>query len=130
MQNKGFIGWYFKHQKGNNTIAFIPGMADNGCICAIMHNNREYRFATYKGVRIHAAQANHICLSQGKLFLEINIKPAHIGQPLNSPVMGKMSGIVHESTNAYTRIRLWKAGKQIFDISSNNAAYEFVPFIR
>lgn len=30
MWNKGFEGWYFKHQKGGDTIAFIPGRAESG----------------------------------------------------------------------------------------------------
>ena len=25
---KGFEGWYFKHQKGDDMVAFIPGRAD------------------------------------------------------------------------------------------------------
>lgn len=27
---KGFEGWYFKHQKGNDMVAFIPGQAESG----------------------------------------------------------------------------------------------------
>ena len=27
---KGFEGWYFKHQKGDDMVAFIPGRAESG----------------------------------------------------------------------------------------------------
>ena len=27
---KGFEGWYFKHQKGDEMVAFIPGRAESG----------------------------------------------------------------------------------------------------
>ena len=27
---KGFEGWYFKHQKGDDMVAFIPGKAESG----------------------------------------------------------------------------------------------------
>ena len=27
MKNRGFEGWYFKHQKGDDALAFIPGRA-------------------------------------------------------------------------------------------------------
>ena len=27
---KGFEGWYFKHQKGDDMVAFIPGRAVSG----------------------------------------------------------------------------------------------------
>ena len=30
MEKPYFEGWYFKHQKGDDMIAFIPGKADSG----------------------------------------------------------------------------------------------------
>ncbi|MCI2046209.1 MAG: tocopherol cyclase family protein [Faecalibacterium sp.] len=30
MWNEGFEGWYFKHQKGDDMLAFIPGRAESG----------------------------------------------------------------------------------------------------
>ena len=110
-------------------IAHIPfgGVIFPGCICAIVYGGREYRLATYRGVHIHAAESGHICLSQGKLLLEIDIRRSHNGYALRSPVQGAMSGTIHESSNADIRARLWEHGKPIFDLRSNYAAYEFVP---
>lgn len=111
------------------SIAHIPlcGASFTGCICAIIYGGQEYRLATYRGVRIRASRENHISLSQGKLLLEIEIKPTHSGHPLRSPVQGKMSGIIRESSNASIRVRLWNQKEPIFDLHSNHAMYEFVP---
>lgn len=111
------------------SIADIPffGINFKGCICAVIYNNREYRFATYNGVRIRTANSRRICLSQRNLLLKIDIMPSSGGHPLKSPVMGKMSGTIHESLNANIRVRLWNYKKLLFDLHSSNAAYEFVP---
>ncbi|MGN1015279.1 MAG: tocopherol cyclase family protein [Butyricicoccus sp.] len=111
------------------SIAHIPfyGMHFKGCICAIIYRGQEYRLATYRGVRIHAAEAEHLRLSQGHLLLEVDIRPSSTSYPLRSPVHGVMSGTIHESNNAAIRVRLWAHGKQVFDLHSSYAAYEFVP---
>ena len=111
------------------SVAHIPfcGLSFEGCIGAIMYGGREYRLATYKGVRILAAEEKHICLSQGGLLLEADIRPTHSGHTLRSPVRGIMSGTIRESSNAAVRVRLWQRGKAVFDLESNNAMYEFVP---
>lgn len=111
------------------SVAHIPfaGLSFTGCICAIIYGGREYRLATYNGVRIRAASENHICLSQGALLLEADIAPSHSGHPLRSPVKGSMSGTIRESSNAAVRIRLWKRGSAVFDLESDGAMYEYVP---
>lgn len=111
------------------SIAHIPfcGLGFTGCICAILYEGREYRLATYHGVRIHAAREDHICLSQGKLLLEIGITPSPGGHPLRSPVRGRMCGTIRESHNAKIHVRLRDHGKLILDLHSHHAACEFVP---
>ncbi|MGN0114579.1 MAG: tocopherol cyclase family protein [Acutalibacteraceae bacterium] len=111
------------------SVASIPfcGFEFTGCICAIICGCKEYRLATYNGVHILAADAEHICLSQGKLKLEINIKPQNNGHLLRSPVKGNMSGIIRESGNAYIHARLTDGDKTVFDLQSDEAAYEFMP---
>lgn len=111
------------------SIAHIPfyGASFTGCICAIVYGGREYRLATYNGVRIHAAEAEHICLSQGKLLLEIDIKPSHEGHQLRSPAKGQMSGTIRESANAEVHVRFWEKGKAVFDLTSLHASCEYVP---
>ena len=111
------------------SIAHIPfcGVSFRGCICAILYQGREYRLATYKGVRIQAFAPEYICLSQGSLQLELEVAPSHTGHPLRSPKLGKMSGTIRESCNVHLRARLRKREKIIFDLQSDHAAYEFVP---
>jgi len=114
------------------SIAEIPfcGLSFTGCICAIVYEGREYRLATYKGVRINAASAEHISLSQGRLLLDLDIRPHNAGHILHSPVNGIMSGRIRECSSADMRIRLWEAGKSIFDLESSGAAYEYAPNAR
>lgn len=111
------------------SIAHIPfcGMSFTGCICAIVYGGREYRLATYSGARIHVAEAGHICLSQGKLLLEIDVKPSHRGHALRAPLQGRMSGTIRESMNACLHVRLWEGGRPVLNQHSGHAAYEFVP---
>lgn len=109
-------------------VAKIPfcGLHFRGCICAIVYGGREYRFATYNGVRILAFHPQHIRLVQGSCQLELFMHPSE-GHSLASPVKGRMSGTVRECCNARIRARLWENGREIFDLSADTAAYEFVP---
>ena len=36
MWNPEFEGWYFKHQKGRDTVAFIPGQAKSGAFVQVI----------------------------------------------------------------------------------------------
>lgn len=110
------------------SIANIPfsGISFTGCICAIIFNGKEYRLATYNGVRIHSNGPDHICLSQNKLLLELDVLATDNGHPLRSPVRGQMSSIIRETINASIRARLWDNGDSVFDIRSHNAAFEYV----
>ena len=111
------------------SVAHVPFFTGSfcGCICAIVYRGKEYRLATYKGVRIQAFSPRHICLSQGNLLLELDMLPSFGGHALRAPQQGRMSGTIRESCNAHLRVRLWKKGTRIFDLESDHAAYEFVP---
>lgn len=108
------------------SIAHIPfcGFSFTGCLCAIVYQGKEYRLATYRGVRIIEAHVDHIKLSQGKLLLDIDIIPTDSSHTLRSPVKGRMSGTVRESCNAHIRVRFWKKEKLLFDLLSRHAVYE------
>ncbi|WP_303944431.1 tocopherol cyclase family protein [Subdoligranulum variabile] len=110
-------------------IARIPfcGLAFRGCICAILYRGKEYRLATYRGVRICSFSPEHIRLSQGSLSLELDVCPAQAGHPLRAPKQGKMSSTIRESCNAHLRARLTQGGKTVFDLQSDHGVYEFVP---
>lgn len=55
----------------------------------------------------------YLCLTQGGLRLEIDITPSHGGHLLRSPVKGRMSGAIRESSNAAVRVRFWEDGRQL-----------------
>lgn len=42
MSNNYFCGFYFKHQKGNNTVAFIPGKSDDTAFIQVITNTKSY----------------------------------------------------------------------------------------
>lgn len=110
-------------------IARIPfcGLAFRGCICAILYRDKEYRLATYRGVRIRCFTPEHIRLSQGALVLELDVSPAKAGHPLRAPKQGKMSHTIRECCDVHLRARLTQKGKTVFDLQSEHGVYEFVP---
>lgn len=111
------------------SIAHIPFgvMHFTGCICAIMYGGKEYRLATYKGVKIKSAEEHHIQLEQKGLSLDIMVNTHQEGHPLRSPVGGKMSGIIREGCNAQIRVILCNGKKRVFDLPSDHAMFEYVP---
>lgn len=44
MKNRGFEGWYFKHQKGDDVLAFIPGMAESGAFIQMLSTGGSRQF--------------------------------------------------------------------------------------
>ncbi len=110
-------------------IARIPfaGTRFTGCICAVVHAGREYRLATYRGVRVLSGGPYCIVLNQGKLRLEVDIAEAACGRTLAAPVRGRMSGVIRECNRARARFRLWESGVLRFDQESGNVSYECVP---
>lgn len=112
------------------SIARIPfsGLHFTGCLCAILHGGREYRLATYLGVKILASEPDTILLSQGRHLLHVDIADARQAHPLRAPVRGKMTGITHECNHAAARFRFWEDGELLFDLRCQNASYERFPY--
>lgn len=110
------------------SVANIPflGSSFTGFICAVIWGGREYRFATYNGARILAADEGHIRLSRKRLLLEIDIAPSRSAHPLQAPVRGRMTGTIRESTDAEIDMRLWEGGRRVCELHSGRAAYEYV----
>lgn len=110
------------------SVADIPwmGRSFEGCICAIWYQGKEYRLATYRGVKV-ALGEDHITLSQGKYRLEIAYASKQQGHPLASPVMGKMSGMIHENNTAWANFRFYEKGNLVFDKSSGQVSFERFP---
>ncbi|MGI6005126.1 MAG: tocopherol cyclase family protein [Christensenellales bacterium] len=110
------------------SIAHIPfcGSSFEGCICAILYRGRQYRLATYKGVRILQNDRGRILIVQGRMALEVEIENSR-SLPLRAPgAGGVMRRTIHESASTPARFRFYDDGKLIFDLCSPHASYEFV----
>jgi hypothetical protein len=107
------------------SVASIPfyGICFKGCICVVYWGGREYRLATYLGVRIVLCNENNIILQQGKHLLIVRISPQN-GQKLPAPRNGKMTRTIVECLSCPVRMRFYESGKLLFDLKSNNGSYE------
>ena len=108
------------------SIATIPiaKIQFTGCICAIIHDGKEYRIATYKGAGVVQWVRDCAVVQQGKYRLEVRLLEQS-AQPLRAPAEGDMCLTVHESLCAAVHYRLWKQNKLIIDKISDKASYEY-----
>ncbi len=112
------------------SVAHIPfgAFSFTGLICALILNgkntSKEYRFATYNGAVFRTRKDGSIILKRGNLELEINAYPIYKGGKLAAPDRGRMNRTIHESCDAYVRLRLCRSDRIIFECDSKKAAYE------
>ncbi|MCL2051508.1 MAG: hypothetical protein FWG91_07265 [Lachnospiraceae bacterium] len=106
-------------------IAKIPflGFSFNGCICVVWLNGKEYRLATYLGVKIIRCEQNLIELKQGKYHLIIALRQ-NDGHQLAAPKSGIMNRLIKESPACPAVFIFKKDGKTIFSGESRYASYE------
>lgn len=109
-------------------LAHIPflGFSFTGCLAVVMLGGREYRFATYRGVRIEDYTTRHVLLRQGRLALELDLEPLADGRELRAPSLGRMVGRIRESCDARLRVRLSDRGSLLLDAFSARATCEVV----
>lgn len=113
MREPFFEGWYFKHQKGKQTIAIIPGIfkekyGDKGAFIQVITNQSSY-FVPYPYSEFHASK-DELCIRIGdNLFTSkgiiLNIHYADLNltgkvtygtiDPLEYRLMGPLSHIPH-----------------------------------
>lgn len=96
-----------------------------GCICAVMYDDVEYRMATYNGVKIEDSSDKGLTLTQGDKRLKIKLLKENSFE-LRSPNNGKMSGLIRESAQCKVRYEFSIGGKQIFDLTGGQASFEAV----
>lgn len=108
-------------------IATIPilNFSFTGCIAFIYFAGKEYRLATYLGVRILEWNEHRVILKQRTLKLSVDFIDSH-PQPLLAPVKGTMSRTIHESLNCFVRYRFYDHNQLLFDFKSHQASYEYV----
>lgn len=107
-------------------VATIPfcGLHFQGCICVIQYQGKEYRLATYLGVRVLICTRKKIVLKQGKYRLEIRIAPC-AGKPLHAPWEGEMVRTIREAASCPAEFRFFERNRQIFRLFSRHAGFEW-----
>jgi len=88
-------------------------------------NGREYRLATYKGVKILRCQKGVIELKQGRYRLIISIDE-NAGQQLPAPHFGKMNRFIRETLSCPARFRFMEGDTCLFDGRSDYSSYEYM----
>lgn len=108
------------------SVATIPfcKMHFRGCICVIQYEGKEYRLATYCGVRVVLCTQNCIILKQGKYRLEIRIKDNN-AQRLSAPDSGEMTRTILESAACQAEFRFYKKGSLVFHLFSRHTSFEY-----
>lgn len=124
--------WTQTNDLGTNNACVMLALATvpignipfTGCICAIAYQGQTYRLATYRGVRILARSRTQALLEQGdyRLHAQLLSPAAH---PLQAPVQGDMSRIIHESASCRVRYRFWEGNRVLFDHTSERAGFEY-----
>lgn len=109
------------------SIAKIPfaGFHFQGCICAVNFAGKEYRLATYQGVKIVRYSENELLLRQGGYCLRAEMFPDS-PQQLFAPRLGVMTRRIRENMSCHARFRFYRGDVLLFDLHSNEAGYEFV----
>lgn len=108
------------------SIATIPLAARSftGCICAVLHNGREYRLATYLGARAESWSSSGAAVRQGKYRLTVEVLKKH-ACPLRAPLAGAMGRTIHESLCSKVRYRFWAGEKLLFEHTDLCASFEY-----
>ena len=107
------------------SIARIPfcGLRFWGCICVVWLAGREYRLATYSGVKILRCEPGFIELRQGNYHLEITVNPGG-GHELAAPRLGAMNRVIRERLSCSAHFRFTAGNHILFDEKSSHASYE------
>ena len=107
-------------------VARIPfyGLKFWGCICVVVLDGKEYRLATYKGVKIVKCEPGYIELKQGEYRLAIKVD-SEGGHSLPAPRFGKMNHAILEDISCHATFKFTKGDEVLFEGSSDQASYEF-----
>lgn len=109
------------------SVADVPllGVHMKGCICVLLLRGKEYRLATYLGVRILECTGRRLLLRQGPLTLRADLLQA-APHRLLAPQGGDMERIIHESVACRVRYRFWEGDALLLDFESSRASFEVV----
>lgn len=108
------------------SVAEIPfmGLSFKGCICVIHLEGREYRLATYNGVKILRCEHNALSLLQKRYRLDISADKKE-AYALNAPQSGAMSRVIHETPSCAAHFRFIYDETVLFEGENKQTAYEY-----
>ncbi|MCF0147663.1 MAG: hypothetical protein HUJ77_04610 [Clostridium sp.] len=109
------------------SIANIPflGFKFIGCIAIVYYEGKEYRLATYNGVKIISYNEKEVIIRKGKYRLEIEIEELH-PQKLLAPNSGEMIRTITENIACKARFKFYKGNKLIFNLNSDKTSFEYI----
>ncbi|MCL2213427.1 MAG: hypothetical protein FWB93_06320 [Oscillospiraceae bacterium] len=96
-----------------------------GCITVVHLDGREYRLATYRGVKILRCTRKSIVLKQGRHELSITLDESGHSLSLPAPSLGKMSNLIREKLSCGAHFRFTEGSKILFDGWSSLASHEW-----
>lgn len=111
------------------SIADIPfmGMNFKGCIGVVYYRGREYRLATYNGVKIISYSKNGLEIKRGKYRLVIDIEENN-PKLLMAPVLGEMNRHIHENEACTANFKFYIKDRLIFALESSGVGFEYVNY--
>lgn len=117
-------------EKGYSIVASVANIPlgifnFNGCICNISYLGKEYRLATYLGVKIKIFKKDKLVLEQRKYKLIIEIYNPN-GHKLNAPRQGKIDSIIYEDIATIANFKFYINGKELFNITNEFTSFEYV----
>lgn len=96
-----------------------------GCICTVYYKGKEYRMATYSGVRIQKRTKRKVILKQGKFQLKITLLK-ECPFLLQAPKDGAMLRKIYESPLCKVKYQFYNDNRLIFEEVSHAASFEYV----
>lgn len=107
-------------------VANIPfcGFHFRGCICVIQYRGKEFRLATYLGVKVLLCNRNRLVLKQGKYILDIRVKVQN-ARKLSAPQKDGMTRRVMEAASCGAEISFYEKNRYVFHLSTRRASYEY-----
>lgn len=108
-------------------VAGIPlaGLRFTGCIAVVLLDGKEYRFATYLGVRVVEASECSVHLRQRGMDLRIEFPDAR-GHRLQAPASGAMDRPIREIPDAPARFLFAKNGRTLLESACARTSFELV----
>lgn len=107
------------------SVAEIPlyGITFTGCVGFVFTGGREYRVATYRGVKLLQISDRTLVLRQGALTIRAEFLGGRF-HPLRAPRQGIMARTIHESASCRVHFTCTLRNNVLLDFISEQASFE------